>query len=223
MRILVVDDNRVLLNELVRSLRAQAFVVDFANNGEEGLYKARNWPFDLIILNLVLPDISGLDVLTRIREDAETPVILLAASDHLGDKVHALNLGADDYIVKPFVLEELLARIRSVFRRSKSHAHSDLEFGDVLINASSGEVLRGGEEVWLTNMEYAILMKLAMEAGRIISSSELLDAVLDENDDSMSNTLNVHLFNIRKKLGKDIIQTIRGRGYRIRIRQCVPK
>ncbi|MEM7792480.1 MAG: response regulator transcription factor [Verrucomicrobiota bacterium] len=215
MKVLIVEDNKTLLKQLVRSLREHSYVVDSAENGEEGLYKVLNWPFDLLIMDVMLPEMSGFEVLKRLRKVSEVPVLLLTARGHISDKVEGLNLGADDYIVKPFEMNELLARIRSILRRSKSQVQPDIEVGELTIKMNSGQVFKSGEEILLTNMEYTILMKLVVERGKIISASSLLDAVLDENDDSMSNSLNVHLFNIRKKLGKNVIQTIRGRGYRV--------
>lgn len=215
MKILVVEDNKILLRQLVRSLREHSYVVDSAEDGEEGIYKVENWPFDLMILDVMLPGIDGFEVLRRLRRSSETPVLLLTARDQINDKVAGLNLGADDYLVKPFEMSELLARIRTILRRSKSYVQPDIEIGSIRINTNSGKVYCSDQEVALTNMEYIILTKLATERGNIISAASLLDAVLDENDDSMSNSLNVHLFNIRKKLGKNVIQTIRGRGYRV--------
>lgn len=215
MKILVVEDNKILLKQLVRSLREHSYVVDSAENGEEGLYKIQNWPFDLVILDVMLPDMNGFEVLQHLRKVSDIPVLLLTARDQMNDKVEGLDLGADDYMVKPFEMSELFARIRSILRRSKSQLQPDIEIGELVIKMNSGQVLKSGCEVSLTNMEYTILTKLALERGSIIPASDLLDAVLDEHDDSMSNLLNVHLFNIRKKLGKDVIQTIRGRGYRM--------
>lgn len=215
MKILVIEDHQILRKQLVRSLCENAYVVDSCEDGEEGLYKIQNWSFDLVILDIMLPGIDGFEVLRILRKEKDTPVILLTARDQLGDRVEGLDLGADDYIVKPFEMQELLARVRTILRRSKTHVKPDIELGEVIIRTNLGVVLLKGEEVALTHMEYAILMKLALQRGTIISTVDLLDAVLDENDDSMSNSLNVHLFNIRKKLGKGLIETIRGRGFRI--------
>ncbi|MCH6258458.1 response regulator transcription factor [Puniceicoccaceae bacterium K14] len=213
MRILVVEDNPVLQKQLKRSLREQAYAVDTANDGEEGIYKLENWPYDLVVLDVNLPGIDGFEVLRRLRKTKETPVILLTARDEVYDRVNGLDFGADDFLGKPFEMNELLARIRSILRRSRNSTSPNITIGDIQINMNTGKVFRGDEEVALTSMEYSILLKLSSELGKIISTQELLDAVLDENDDSMSNSLNVHIFNIRKKLGKDSIKTVRGRGY----------
>ena len=215
MRILIAEDNPVLLKQLVRALREQSYAVDTSQDGEEAIYKLENWPFDLAILDIMMPKLDGLEVLQKLRETRNTPVILLTARDAINDRVRGLDLGADDYLSKPFEMSELLARVRSILRRSKNISTPNLKLGDVEIDTNASKVSRLGQEISLTSMEYAICLNLGMNANKIISSQDLLDAVLDENDDSLSNSLNVHIFNIRKKLGKDFIKTIRGRGFSI--------
>ena len=215
MRILIAEDNPVLLKQLVRALREQSYAVDTSQDGEEAIYKLENWPFDLAILDIMMPKLDGLEVLQKLRETRNTPVILLTARDAINDRVRGLDLGADDYLSKPFEMSELLARVRSILRRSKNISTPNLKLGDVEIDTNASKVSRLGQEISLTSMEYAICLNLGMNANKIISSQDLLDAVLDENDDSLSNSLNVHIFNIRKKLGKNFIKTIRGRGFSI--------
>ena len=215
MRILIAEDNPVLLKQLVRALREQSYAVDTSQDGEEAIYKLENWPFDLAILDIMMPKLDGLEVLQKLRETRNTPVILLTARDAINDRVRGLDLGADDYLSKPFEMNELLARVRSILRRSKNLSTPNLKLGDVEIDTNAGKVSRLGQEISLTSMEYAICLNLGMNSNKIISSQDLLDAVLDENDDSLSNSLNVHIFNIRKKLGKNFIKTIRGRGFSI--------
>jgi len=214
-RILIAEDNPVLLKQLVRALREQSYAVDTSQDGEEAIYKLENWPFDLAILDIMMPKLDGLEVLQKLRKIRNTPVILLTARDSINDLVRGLDLGADDYLSKPFEMSELLARVRSTLRRSKNISTPNLKLGDVEIDTNAGKVSRLGQEISLTSMEYAICLNLGMNANKIISSQDLLDAVLDENDDSLSNSLNVHIFNIRKKLGKNFIKTIRGRGFSI--------
>lgn len=213
MKILVVEDDPTVQKQLVRTLREQSYAVDASNDGREGLYKIENWPFDLVVLDIMLPEMNGLDMLAEMRKTKQTPVLLLTARDSVNDRVEGLNRGADDYMTKPFDIEELLARVRSLLRRSKNMGKPTINIGDLEIDINRGKVLLTGKDVPLTRSEYTILIKLAMERGRIVMTSELLDTILDENNDGMSNVLNVHLFNIRKKLGKDVIRTIRGRGY----------
>jgi len=213
MKILIVEDNTVLRGQLMRSLREQSYVVDEASDGESGLYKAKNWPYDLVIMDVMMPKMNGMEVLASLRRESDVPVLLLTARDRLSDRVEGLDLGADDYLTKPFDMSELFARIRSIIRRSKRQASPVIEIGEVVIDTNSGKILKGGEEVTLTGMEYAITLTLALEKGKIVSAQGLLDAVLDENDDGLSNSLNVHLHHIRRKLGKEFIKTIRGRGY----------
>lgn len=216
MRVLVVEDNPVLRKQLIRSLNEKSYAVDSAEDGEESIYKATNWTYDLIILDIMLPKTDGWEVLREIRnKKISTPVLMLTARDKIEDRVQGLDSGADDYLTKPFDMEELHARVRSLIRRSKDVTTPRIAINDIEIDTSAGRIYRMGEPVTMTNREYGIVQKLALAQGKVISTQELLETILDENDDSMSNLLNVHLFNIRKKLGKDFIKTVRGQGYLI--------
>lgn len=214
MRILVVEDEPILRSQLVRALRDENYAVDSAADGEEGLYKITNWPYETIILDLMLPKIGGIEVLDRIRgHGITTPVLIMTARDGIDDRVRGLDSGADDYLVKGFDLKELKARVRALLRRQKKVADNRLQAGEVVLDLGSGMVTREGERVELTGREFAIVAELMSGQGTVISREHLYERVVDETDDSMSNLLDVHICNIRKKLGKDFVRTIRGRGY----------
>lgn len=214
MRILVVEDEGILRSQLVRALREENFAVDGAEDGEEGLYKVTNWPYETVILDVVLPKLDGFEVLRRMRElEITIPVMLLTARDGVSDRVRGLDLGADDYLVKGFDLKEFKARVRALLRRRRRIADNILQARDVTLNLGTGMVDRAGERVDLTGREFAIVAELMSNPGAVIARNQLYERVVDETDDSMSNLLDVHVCNIRKKLGRDFIRTIRGRGY----------
>ncbi len=222
MRILVVEDEPDLLESLAQVLREEGYAVDTAPDGEEGLYKAENYPYDAIVLDVMLPKVDGWKVLEKIRtkETAEqtarpTPVLMLTARDRTADRVRGLDTGADDYLVKPFDLPELLARIRALIRRSAGVASSAIRIGDVTIDTKARTVHHGKELVPLTAREYALVEYLALRQGEVITRTTLYDHLFDENDSSFSNLLDVHVSNVRKKLGADFIVTRRGHGYSI--------
>ena len=213
MRILVVEDEPRLLRSLAKALREEGYAVDTAEAGDEGLYKAANFTYDAIVLDVMLPRLDGWEVLDRLRRQKPTPVLMLTARDAHKDRVRGLDSGADDYLIKPFDLPELLARLRALIRRSAGQSRPLVELGDVLIDTRARSVLRGGEPVTLTAREYAILEYLALHRGEVISRTELYEHLFDESDDTMSNLVDVHVFSIRKKLGRDLIATRRGQGY----------
>jgi two-component system OmpR family response regulator len=215
MRILVVEDEPRLLRNLAKALREAGYAVDTAEAGDEGLYKAESYEYDAIVLDIMLPRLDGWEVLQRLRKKKQTPVLLLTARDAHRDRVRGLDIGADDYLVKPFDLAELLARVRALIRRAAGQARSDIELGDVFIDTRSRSVTRAGQHVALTAREYAILEYLALHRGEVISRTVLYDHLFDENDDTLSNLVDVHVFSIRKKLGHDLITTRRGQGYSI--------
>ena len=213
MRVLVVEDEPDLLGSLTKALREDGYAVDGAADGEEGLYKAESCDYDAIVLDIMLPGIDGWELLRRLRKTKKTPVLLLTARDTVRDRVRGLDTGADDYLVKPFELEELLARLRAIIRRSASQAQPRLQIGNVVIDTAARMVTRRGQSVTLTAREYALLEFLALHRGKLVTRTMLYDHLFDENDSTLSNLLDVHVSNMRKKLGHDFITTRRGHGY----------
>jgi two-component system OmpR family response regulator len=211
----VVEDEPDLLGSLVKMLREDGYAVDGAPDGEEGLYKAENYEYDAIVLDVMLPGIDGWELLRRLRKTRKTPVLMLTARDAVRDRVRGLDTGADDYVVKPFDLSELLARVRALIRRAASQAQSAIELGEVTIDTAARTVSRAGEGVVLTAREYALVEFLALHRGKVVTRTELYEHLFDENDSTLSNLLDVHVSNIRKKLGHDFITTRRGHGYSI--------
>jgi two-component system, OmpR family, response regulator len=213
MRVLVVEDEPDLLGSLMKALREDGYAVDGAPDGEEGLYKAEGCDYDAIVLDVMLPGIDGWELLRRLRKTRKTPVLMLTARDALRDRVRGLDTGADDYLVKPFELDELLARLRALIRRSASQAQPRLQIGSVVIDTAARTVTRRGQPVTLTAREYALLEFLALHRGKLVTRTMLYDHLFDENDSTLSNLLDVHVSNMRKKLGHDFITTRRGHGY----------
>lgn len=215
MRVLVVEDEPDLLDSLLQAVREDGYAADAAADGEEGLYKAEDYDYDAVILDIMLPVIDGWEVLRRLRQKKKTPVLMLTARDAIRDRVRGLDTGADDYLVKPFDVAELLARLRALIRRSASQAQPRLEIGDVVIDTAARVVTRGGAPVILTAREYALVEFLALHRDQVVTRTMLYEHLFDENDDTLSNLLDVHVSNIRKKLGHDFITTRRGHGYSI--------
>ncbi|HEX4119614.1 MAG TPA: response regulator transcription factor [Verrucomicrobiae bacterium] len=213
MRLLVVEDEEDLRRGLEQALREEGYAVDAAGDGADALYKAETWEYDAIVLDIMLPGLDGLEILRRLRKKKTVPVLLLTARDGLGDRVRGLDLGADDYLVKPFDLGELMARIRALIRRSSGAPNPLLTIGPVSIHTAGRTVAVDGKEIELTAREYALLEYLARRRGAVVSRTELYDHLFAEEDESYSNLLDVHVCNLRKKLGKDLIQTRRGHGY----------
>ena len=213
MRVLVVEDERELLRIVAQALREDGYAIDEASDGESGLAKARSWDYDAIVLDLMIPKLDGWTLLRTLRIKKKTPVLVLTARDAVADRVKGLDLGADDYLVKPFDLAELLARLRALIRRSTGQANPQITIGDIVIDTRAKTVARGGEPVFVTAREYSLVELLALRRGEVVSRTRLYEHLFDENDDSMSNLLEVHVSNIRRKLGKDFIETRRGQGY----------
>jgi two-component system OmpR family response regulator len=213
MRVLAVEDEPDLLNSLMKALREDGYAVDGAPDGDEGLFKAESYDYDAIVLDIMLPGIDGWELLRRLRQTKKTPVLMLTARDAVRDRVRGLDTGADDYLVKPFELAELLARLRALIRRAASQAESRLNIGDVVIDTAARTVMRRGEAIVLTAREYTLLEFLALHRGKLVTRTMLYDHLFDENDSTLSNLLDVHVFNLRKKLGHDFITTRRGHGY----------
>ena len=215
MRILIVEDEPDLLSAVAQSLREEGYAVDEATDGETGLYKAKGCDYDAIVLDLMIPRLDGLRLLSRLRNAKKTPVLILTARDTTADRVKGLDNGADDYLTKPFELAELLARLRALIRRSAGDASPRIEIGDLAIDTRSRTVSRGNEEIALTAREYALVEFLALHRGTLVSRTMIYDHLFDEQDDSLSNLVDVHVANVRKKLGRDFITTRRGQGYLI--------
>ena len=213
MRLLVIEDEVRLLRNLAKALREEGYAVDTAADGEEGLYKAQNNDYDAIVLDVMLPKLDGWQVLERLRKTKKTPILFLTARDATADRVRGLDGGADDYLVKPFDLSELFARLRALIRRAAALPAPKIVLGDVAIDTRARTVAVGGQAVALTATEYAILEYLALQQGKVVSRTELFDHVFDERADSLSNLLDVHVYNIRRKLARPLIATRRGHGY----------
>ncbi len=214
MRILVVEDEPRLQRNLAKALREEGYAVDTAGDGDDGSFKAEANDYDAIILDVMLPKLDGWELLARLRQQKKlTPVLMLTARDAPSDRVRGLDTGADDYLVKPFDLSELLARVRALIRRNVNRPTNQIEIGDLVLNTRAKTATRNGQPVTLTAREFAILEYLALHRGEIISRTELYEHLFDENDDTMSNLLDVHVFSLRKKLGAELITTRRGQGF----------
>ncbi len=213
MRLLIVEDEVDLRRGLEQALREEGYAVDASAEGTDALYRAETWDYDAIILDIMLPGLDGWEILQGLRRKKKTPVLLLTARDAVRDRVHGLDLGADDYLVKPFDLSELLARVRALIRRGAAAPDPMLTLGSVRINTAARTVSVDEAEVSLTAREYALLEYLAFRRGKVVSRTELYDHLFAEEDESFSNLLDVHVCNLRRKLGKDLIQTRRGHGY----------
>lgn len=213
MRILVIEDEADLLASLAKALREEGYAVDTAADGEEGLYKAQSWDYDAIVLDVMLPGLDGWTILERLRKTKQTPVLMLTARDAPRDRVRGLDTGADDYVVKPFDLDELFARLRALIRRAAGQTRNVIEIGDLAVDTAARRVTRAGKEVALTAREYALLEYLALHRGQVVTRTELYEHLFDEDDHTLSNLLDVHVSNLRKKLGAACIKTRRGLGY----------
>ena len=220
MRALIIEDEQALREQLVEALREQGFAIDESGDGTEGLYLATTMPIDIAIIDLGLPGIDGLSIIKKLRaESCSYPVLILTARDSWQDKVDGLEAGADDYLAKPFHIEEMLARIRALLRRSGGFSESLLQFEGLSIDTRTQQVMVGDTTVSLTAYEYRVLAYLALNAGSVISKAVLLDHLYDEDTDRDPNVLEVFIRRLRQKLDPDKnldpIETLRGRGYRL--------
>jgi len=213
-RILVVEDDATLNRQIVTMLEDAGYAVDKAFDGEEGQFLGETEPYDAVILDLGLPRIDGVSVLNAWRRaERVMPVIILTARDRWSDKVQGFDAGADDYVTKPFHVEELLARVRALLRRAAGHATSEIACGPVALDTRAGRVLVNDMPVKLTSHEYRLLAYLMHHKGRVVSRTELTEHMYDQDFDRDSNTIEVFVGRLRKKLGVDVIQTVRGLGY----------
>jgi two-component system OmpR family response regulator len=213
-RLLVVEDERDLAETLRRALEEEEFAVDLAEDGEEGLFKIRELPYDAVILDLMLPRLDGWSVLEAARAGGiRTPVLVLTARDAIEERVRGLNLGADDYLIKPFALAELVARVRAMIRRAYGNPASTVQLGDITIDTAARQVWRAGASVELTAREFAILELLTRSRGIVVARSTIYEHIYNEQADVLSNVVDVHVAALRRKLGPDVIRTRRGEGY----------
>jgi two-component system OmpR family response regulator len=214
MRLLIVEDEPTLGTQLKNTLEGAGYAVDLATDGEDGHYLGTTENYDAVILDLGLPVMDGLTVLDKWRKEGKTfPVLVLTARDSWSDKVAGLDSGADDYLAKPFQTEELIARLRALIRRAAGNASAEMIAGDVRLDTRSGRVTLAGEPVKLTAQEYKLLSYLLHHKGKVVSRTELIEHIYDQDFDRDSNTIEVFVTRIRKKLGADVITTIRGLGY----------
>jgi DNA-binding response OmpR family regulator len=222
MRILIVEDEEKLAKSLKKALEAEAYAVDVANNGEEGFEAGLVEDYDVVVLDLGLPDTDGISVCHKWREEGrKMPVIMLTARDTTKEKVLGLDSGADDYLIKPFELEELLARIRSLVRRKSGEIKNVFEIGDLSLDTGKKLVMREGKEVVLTAKEYSLLEYLMVNKDRVVSKEEILQHVWDMNTDPFTNVVDVYIGYLRSKIDKpfankeSLIKTLKGMGYKI--------
>jgi two-component system, OmpR family, response regulator len=214
MRLLVVEDDQDLNRQLVSALGDAGYVVDKAHDGEEGHFLGETEPYDAVILDLGLPVLDGVSVLEKWRRAGKKmPVLILTARDRWSDKVAGFDAGADDYVTKPFHMEEVLARIRALVRRTAGHATSEIECGPVALDTKGARVTVNGMPIKLTSLEFRLLAYLMHHKGKVVSRTELVEHLYDQDFDRDSNTVEVFVGRLRKKLGVDVLHTIRGMGY----------
>jgi heavy metal response regulator len=218
MRILLVEDDTSLAGFIRKGLREEGYAVDLAQDGEEALLLASSAPYDLLILDVLLPELNGLGVCRKLRgQGSKTPILMLTAKESIEDKVSGFDAGADDYLTKPFAFSELVVRIRSLLRRGSSQPIGRLRVADLELDAVSHKVWRASQEITLTNKEYALLEYLMRNVDRVLTRTAIVEHIWDINYDSMTNIVDVHIRGLRAKIDHDftppLIHTIRGVGY----------
>ena len=214
MRVLVVEDDPDLNRQLVSALGEAGYAVDTALDGEEGHFLGDTEPYDAVVLDLGLPTMDGISVLEQWRRDERNmPVLILTARDRWSEKVAGMDAGADDYLAKPFHMEELLARVRALLRRSAGHAKSEIECGTLRLDTKMARLTVDGAPIKLTSHEYRLLSYLMHHSGRVVSRTELVEHLYEQDFDRDSNTIEVFVGRLRKKIPPDMIQTVRGLGY----------
>lgn len=215
MRLLIVEDEADLRVALTMSLEEDGYVIDSAEDGEEGLYKALNWDYDVIILDIMMPKMDGWEVLEKLRPQKNTPVLILTARGAIDDRVKGLDLGSDDFLVKPFDMAELSARLRALIRRAAGKTTTVLTYRGLELDTAKKTVHVDNSAVQLTALEYSLVQFLLMHHDTVVSRTDLYEHLFNEDDDSLSNVLDVHVCNARRKLGGSYIKTRRGLGYTI--------
>jgi DNA-binding response OmpR family regulator len=222
MKILVVEDDHTIAQAIKEGLEQETFAVDIAYEGEEGYLSASNDDYDLLILDVMLPGLSGIEIAKKLRQESNhTRILMLTAKDNLSDKIRGLNTGADDYMVKPFSFEELLARVRALLRRPNESVGEVLQAGDLSLNTITSEVKRHDTEISLSQKEYAVLEYLLRNKGKVMSKNNIMNHVWDFDSDILPNTVEVFIKYLRDKIdrpfgGPELIQTVRGFGYKVR-------
>jgi two-component system response regulator PhoP len=220
MRVLLIEDDQRLLDTLATHLREAGYAVDVSTDGIEGLYLGDEFPIDLAIIDLGLPEMPGLDVIRELRSRGrDFPILVLTARSEWQDKVAGLEAGADDYLTKPFHIEELMARVNALMRRSGGHARPRIQLGPVTVDLSSQRVYLNGDEIELTTFEYKVLNYLVMHPGEVVTKTDLSEHIYEEDADRDSNVIEVFIGRLRRKIDPDgtlnPIETLRGRGYRL--------
>ena len=216
MRVLVVEDDANLNRQIKKALTDAGYAVDVAFDGEDGHFLGDTEPYDAVVLDIGLPQMDGLSVLEEWRRAGKTmPVLLLTARDRWSDKVQGIDAGADDYVAKPFHMEEILARIRALVRRAAGHASNEITAGSVRLDVKAGKVTVDGQSIKLTSHELRLLSYLMHHKGKVVSRTELTEHLYDQDFDRDSNTIEVFVGRLRKKLPEECIQTVRGLGYQI--------
>jgi two-component system OmpR family response regulator len=216
LRILVVEDDPALNGQLVEALTEAGYAVDKAFDGEEGHFLGDTEPYDAVVLDIGLPQMDGISVLEAWRRDGRAmPVLILTARDRWSDKVQGIDAGADDYVAKPFHMEEVLARLRALLRRAAGHASNEIEAGPIRLDTKAGKVTVDGRAIRLTSHEFRLLAYMMHHKGEVISRTELTEHLYEQDFDRDSNTIEVFVGRLRKKLPEDTIQTIRGLGYKL--------
>lgn len=216
MRLLVVEDDKELARQLQAALSDAGYAVDLAHDGAEGHFLGDTEPYDAVVLDLGLPEMDGITVLQSWRRDGrDMPVLILTARDRWSDKVSGIDAGADDYLAKPFHMEEMLARIRALLRRAAGHASNIIECGPLRLDIAASKVGLDGRAVALTALEFRLLSYMMHHQGKVISRTELVEHLYDQDFDKDSNTIEVFIGRLRRKTQADLIKTVRGLGYRL--------